>query len=110
MLPELGAVDVRSIKEKKTGAKDRGTYVKWKDEDRFIIGDYARKNGNSAALRKFKSKFSGLKESTIRTFKPRVVKEITDASKEKRAVVQRLPKQSLKTGRPLLLGDIDQMV
>ena len=110
MLPELGAVDVRSIKEKTTGAKDRGTYVKWKDEDRFIIGDYARKNGNSAALRKFKSKFPGLKESTIRTFKSRVVKEITDASKEKRAVVQRLPKYSLKTGRPLLLGDIDQMV
>ena len=110
MLPELGAVDVRSIKEKTTGAKGRGTYVKWKDEDRFIIGDYARKNGNSAALRKFKSKFPGLKESTIRTFKSRVVKEITDASKEKRAVVQRLPKYSLKTGRPLLLGDIDQMV
>ena len=38
------------------------------------------------------------------------MKEITDASKEKRAVVQRLPKYSLKTGRPLLLGDIDQMV
>ena len=50
VLPELGAVDVRSIKEKTTGAKDRGTHVKWKDEDRFIIGDYARKNGNSAAL------------------------------------------------------------
>ena len=52
---ELGIVDVRSIREKTTDAKDRGTYVKWKDEDRFIIGDYARKNGNSAVLRKFRS-------------------------------------------------------
>ena len=34
---KLGIVDVRSIREKTTDAKDRGTYVKWKDEDRFII-------------------------------------------------------------------------
>ena len=47
---ELGIVDVRSIREKTTDEKDRGTYVKWKDEDRFIIGDYAHKNSNSAAL------------------------------------------------------------
>ena len=107
---ELGIVDVRSIGEKTTDAKDRGTYVKWKDEDRFIIGDYARKNGNSAALRKFRSRFPGLKESNIRSFKARVVKEVKEASKEKRAVVQSLPKYSLRTGRPLMLGEIDQMV
>ena len=70
---ELGIVDVRSIREKTTDEKDRGTYVKWKDEDRFIIGDYAHKNSNSAALRKFRSRFPGLKESTIRSFKARVV-------------------------------------
>ena len=107
---ELGIVDVRSIREMTTDAKDRGTYVKWKDEDRFIIGDYARKNGNSAALRKFRPRFPGLKKSTIRLFKARVVKELKDASKEKRAVVQSLPKYSLRTGRPLMLGEIDQMV
>ena len=84
--------------------------MKWKDEDRFIIGDYARKNGNSAALRKFQSIFPGLKESTICSFKARVVKEVKDASKEKRAVVQSLPKYSLRIGRPLMLGEIDQMV
>ena len=107
---ELGIVDVRSIREKTADAKDRGTHVKWKDDDRFIIGDYARKNGNSAALRKFRSRFPGLKESTIRSFKARVVKEVKDASKEKRTVVQSLPKYSLRTGRPLMLGEIDQMV
>ena len=100
---ELGIVDVRSIREKTTDAKDRGTYVKSKDEDRFIICVYARKNGNSAALRKFRSRFPGLKESTIRSFKARVVKEVKDASKEKRAVVQSLPKYSLRTGRPSCL-------
>ena len=84
--------------------------MKWKDEDRFIIGDYARKNGNSAALGKFRSRFPGLKESTIRSFKARVVKEVKDVSKEKRAVVQSSPKYSLRTGRPLMLGEIDQMV
>ena len=107
---ELGIVDVRAIREKTTDAKDRGTYVKWKDEDRFIIGDYARKNGNSAALRKFRSRFPGLKESTIRSFKARVVKEVKDASKEKRSVLQSLRKYSLRTGRPLMLGETDQMV
>jgi len=38
------------------------------------------------------------------------VKEIKNASKEKRAVVQSVPKYSLKTGRPLMLGEIDKMV
>ena len=108
--PQNLVVDVRSIREKTTDAKDRGTYVKWKDEDRFIISDYARKNGNSAALRKFRPRFPELKESTIRSFKARVVKEVKDASKEKRAVVQSLPKYYLRTGRPLMLGEIDQMV
>ena len=80
------------------------------NEDRFTIGDYARKNGNSAALRKFKSKFPGLKESTIRSFKARVVKEIKDAPKVKQEVTQSLSKYSKSIGRPLMLGELDEMV
>ena len=106
----LGMVDVHSITEEFNRVKDRGAYIKWKDEDRFTIGDYARKNGNSAALRKFKSKFPGSKESTIRSFKGRVVKKIKDASKEKREVTQSLSKYSKATGRPLMLGELDEMV
>ena len=104
----LGMVDVHSITEEVNRVK--GTYIKWKDEDRFTICDYARKNDNSAALRKFKPKFPGLKESTIRSFKARVVKEIKDASKEKREVTQSLSKYSKATGRPLMLGELDEMV
>ena len=48
----LGRVNVHSIKEEVNRSKERGTYTKKKDEDRFEIGDYAHVNGNSAALRK----------------------------------------------------------
>lgn len=106
----LGVVDVQAISEKAKEAKERKTYVKWQPKDRFTIGDYARKNGNSAALRKFKSQFPGLTESTIRSFKEKVVKEIKIASKEKREVVKSVSKYSKPVGRPLLLGEIDGMV
>ena len=38
------------------------------------------------------------------------MKEVKDASKEKRTVLQSLPKYYLRTGHPLMLGEIDQMV
>ena len=105
----LGGVDVPSITEEVNHSKERDTYTKWKDEDRFEIGDYARVNGNSVALQKFKLKFRGLKESTIRSFKTRAIKEIKDASKEQREVTQSLKKYSKSTRRPLLLGERDAM-
>ena len=46
-----------------------------------------------------------MKESTIRSFKTRAIKEIKDASKE-----QSLKKYSKPTGRPVLLGELDVMV
>ena len=48
----LGIVDVHLITEEVNCSKERGTYTKWKDKDRFEIGDYAGVNGNSADLRK----------------------------------------------------------
>ena len=50
-----------------------------------------------------------MKDSTIRSFKTRVIKEIKDASKEQREVTQSLKKYSKPTG-PLLLGELDAMV
>ena len=102
----LGRVDVYSITKEVNRSKEGGTYTKWKDEDRFEIGV----NRSSAALRKYKLKFPGLKESTIRSFKTRVIKEIKDASKEQQEVTQSLKKYSKPTGRPLLLGELDAMV
>ena len=50
----LGRVDVPSVTEEVNRSKERGTYSEWRGEDRFEIGDYTRKNGNLAALRKDK--------------------------------------------------------
>ena len=50
-----------------------------------------------------------MKDSTIRSSKTRVIKEIKDASKEQREVTQSLKKYSKPTG-PLLLGELDAMV
>ena len=106
----LGRIDIHSITEEVNRSKETGTYTKWKDDDRFEISDYERVNGNSAALRRYKLKFPGLKESTIRSFKTRVTKEIKDASKEQRQVTQSLKKFSKPTRRSLLLGELDAMV
>ena len=38
----LGRADIHSVTEEVNRSKERGTYTKWKDEDRFKIGDYAR--------------------------------------------------------------------
>ena len=51
-----------------------------------------------------------MKESTIRSFKTRVIKEIKDASKEQQEVTQSLKKYSKPTGRSVLLGELDVMV
>ena len=106
----LDIVDVHSFTEEVNRSKERGTYAKWKDEDWFEKRDYARVNGNSAALRKYKLKFPRLKESTIRSFKTRVIKEIKDASKEQQEVPQSLKQYSKPRGCPLLLGELDEMV
>ena len=50
----LGRVDVPSVTEEVNRSKERGTYSEWRGEERFEIGDYARKNDNLAALRKDK--------------------------------------------------------
>ena len=106
----FGTVDINSITEEVNWSEETGFRIKSKDEDWFEIGDYARANDNSAALRKCKLKFPGLKKITIRSLKTRLTKEIKDASKEQREVTQSLKKYSKLRGRPYLLGDLDVMV
>ena len=90
--------------------KNRKPYFRWTDKDRCSIDKYASEHGNTAAVRKFKSKFSHLNESTVRSFKKKVEDEIKKASKERREPKQQISKYSSPTGRPLLLGDLDRMV
>ena len=107
----LGAIDIDAITNTfQSGAvAARESYMKWNDEHQFKIGEYALKNGNSVALRNFKHKFPGLRESTVRTFKAHTEKELQAAPKEKREGTKSLPKYSKPTARPLMHGEHDNM-
>eukprot|EP00794_Sanderia_malayensis_P012379 gene12379-13652_t len=52
-----------------TETRPRKTYYKWNAQDRFNIGKYALQMGNAAAIRRYKSQFKNLNESTFRELK-----------------------------------------
>ena len=57
-------------------------YRKWTVKQRYTIGKYAAENGNANTLRKFKTEFTNLSESTVRTFKKRYYKEVRKCKKK----------------------------
>jgi len=85
-------------------------YHKWSENERYNIGKYAAENGNINAVRKFKTDFPKLSESIVRTFKKKYYEELSRHTKEKLEASQRIQKYSRKTGRPLLFGELDEMV
>jgi len=109
----LGEVDFGVIHagyEEGASTSKRSKYIKWSEEDRYEIGKYASMNGPAAAVRKFKQHFPTLNESTARTFRSRVEADLKIAESRGIPARKALPKFRSKTGRPLLLGDLDSMV
>ena len=107
----VGVIDAQEIQlSTASQSKRQSSYVKWTDKQRFDIGKYAAENGNANALRNFKGEFATLTESTVRTFKKKYYQEVTAAAKEQRQPSQKLTRYSQPTGRPRLLGEIDEMV
>ena len=51
-----------------------------------------------------------INESTVRTFKKKYYELLREKSKEELDKSQSVPKYSRKTGRPFLLGELDEMV
>ena len=84
-------------------------YHKWTDRQRYTIEKYAAENSNANTLRKFKTEFPILSESTARTFKKRYYEEVRKW-KEKLEESISITKYARKTGRPYLLGELDKMV
>ena len=84
-------------------------YRKWTDRQRYTIEKYAAENSNANTLRKFKTEFPILSESTARTFKKRYYEEVRKW-KEKLEESISISKYARKTGRPYLLGELDKMV
>ena len=104
----MGSVDEHTITTTVDQAStSRGKYKIYSDEERYKIGKYTSKHGPAAAVSKFKSKFPKLNESTCRSTKKKYEKKL-DMAQHKQMHRKKLP--SLRGGRPLLLGKLDQMV
>lgn len=101
-------IEYAAVKKYISEASPRRTnYTKFSDEDRCEIGRYAAIHGPASTIRKFKTEFPNLRESTVRTFrdqyKSALKSKTTTSPIKKIATVQR--------GRPLLLGKtIDEKV
>ena len=107
----MGLIDVIALSLKTQPVTARKSYIKWKDQDCFKIGDYVLENCSAAAIRKFKQEFPGLKERTVQTCNQKVEKKLTLAVEEKRKVKKSIPKYSIPTAcHPLMLGELDKMM
>ena len=87
--------------------RERKPYKKYTSKKRYEIGKFASENGTSAACRKFKSKFN-VGESTVRSFKNEN-EQIIKRTKRKNEPPEKVIKEK-KRGRPILLGEIEDMV
>ena len=84
--------------------------AKWKDMDRYDVGMYSSEYGPAAAVRQFKRKFPKLNESTEHYFKKRYEDSLNERNENETTPSKALTKYKTKTGRPLLLGELDAMV
>ena len=83
----------------------RGKYKVFSDDERYTIGKYASIHGPMAAVKKFQSIHPKLNESTVRAFRAKYhgILKKSCANTQKKIT-------SLKRGRPLLLGSLDEIV
>ena len=109
----IGETDMQVITAHVTSPKNvkrQPQYHKWTEKERYDIGKYAAENGNINTVRKFNLEFPRLSESTARSFKKKYYEQLRERSKEELDKSQTIPRYSQKTGRPLLLGELDEMV
>ena len=98
----MGHTDHVVIEKELDGSlKKRESYVKYMPEDRYKIGKCGSENGPAAAVRKFKSRFPKLNESTARSLRQKHQSELTRSKQKDTILKPRIPKEP--TGRPLLL-------
>ena len=98
----MGHIDHVAIEKELDGSlKKRESYVKYTPEDRYKIGKYGSENGPAAAVRKFKSRFPKLNESTARSLRQKHQSELTRSKQKDTILKPRIPKEP--TGQPLLL-------
>ena len=105
----LGVLDYETCVEatSKIPSK-RKSYQKWSDKERYDIGKYASLHGPVPAAKKFGTKKKTLNESSTRRFAKLYQEELATAKKQNVKSCKGL--KILPSGRPLLLGSLDQMV
>ena len=86
------------------------TYIKWSDKDRYDNGKYASEHCPAAAVRRFKIKAPKFNESTACSFKKKYEEKINENKENGTTLSKSIPKYKTKTGRPLMLGELDVMV
>ena len=109
---DISRVDMQVISDFVSSEKSvnrSSQYRKWTDKQRYTIGKNAAENSNANTLSKFKTEFPNLSESTLRTFKKRYYEEVRKC-KEKLEGSKSITKYTQKTGRPYLLGELDEIV
>ena len=106
----LGIVDhanvVAATKEQYENDSKRSSYVKYTENERFMIGKYSNENGSAAATRKFRTRFPNLNESTVRGFQKKYRAKLHEAAKQGKSIEKKGLGGDIKRGRPLLLGPI----
>ena len=90
--------NVRSIRSTR-----KNSYKKYTSKRRFQIAKYANETGCSAAVRKFKSLFPDLNESTVCGFQKKYLDQMKLV--ENRNISTGKLIVNLQRGRPLLLGN-----
>ena len=100
----MGHIDHVAIEKELDGSlKKQESYVKYTPEDRYKIDKYGSENGPAATVRKFKSRFPKLNESTVPSLRQKHQSELTKSKQKDTILEPRIPKKP--TGRPLLLGN-----
>ena len=82
----LGLLDYEAARDTGTSGlkKSRSNYQKYSPNERYNIGKHTPEFGTANILRRFKSEFPQLRESTVRSIRSKYEEELKVALKQKR--------------------------
>ena len=82
----LGELDFQVVQDEvaQKNSKRKTSCHKYSREDRFKIGNYPSENGTTAAVRRFKSLYPDIKESSVPVFKSKYEEQLKKAKRQSR--------------------------
>ena len=73
---DIGRIDLEITDTTIAKNNVRGKYILYMDQQRFQKGKYASENGTTASVRKYRTDFPKINESTVRGFKKHYEEEL----------------------------------